>query len=63
MRGVRVRLIREFAQNRRGATVIEYGLIMALIFIVMMVAVHVMADQVVGTLFSVKNQVVNAGVT
>ena len=56
-------MIRRLAADRRGATVIEYGLIMALIFVVMMVAVHALADEVVGTLFSVKNQVVNAGST
>jgi pilus assembly protein Flp/PilA len=58
-----VRLIRKFARDRRGATMIEYGLILAFVFVVMMVAVHALADEVVGTLTSVKNQVVNAGAT
>ena len=33
-RGFGVRLIRKFALDRRGATLIEYGLVMALMFLV-----------------------------
>jgi len=58
-----VRLIRKFALDRRGATAIEYGLILALIFVVIMVAVHTLAGKVIGTWTSVSNQVVNAGNT
>ena len=58
-----MRLIRKFALDRRGATAIEYGLILALIFVVIMVAVHTLASKVIGTWTSVSNQVVNAGNT
>jgi len=56
-----VRLIRKFALDRRGATLIEYGLVMALMFLVMMVAVHAMADEVISTWSLVATKVVNAG--
>jgi pilus assembly protein Flp/PilA len=55
-----VRRIHELARDQKGGTLIEYGLILALIFVVMMVAVHALAIQVVGTLNHVKNEVVNA---
>jgi len=55
-----VRRIREFARDQRGGTLIEYGLILALIFVVMMVAVQALAIQVTGTINYVKNQVTNA---
>jgi pilus assembly protein Flp/PilA len=55
-----VRRIRELARDQKGGTLIEYGLILALIFIVMMVAVHALAVQVTGTINHVKNEVVNA---
>ena len=58
-----MRLIRKFALDRSGATAIEYGLILALIFVVIMVAVHTLASKVIGTWTSVSNQVVNAGNT
>jgi pilus assembly protein Flp/PilA len=58
-----VRRIRDFVRDDRGGTLIEYGLILALIFCVMMVAVHALAIQVTGTLNHVKNEVVNAGDT
>ncbi|WP_454882851.1 Flp family type IVb pilin [Sphingomonas oryzagri] len=56
-----MRWIRELARDDKGGTLIEYGLILALIFVVMMVAVHALAIQVVGTLNHVANEVVNAG--
>jgi pilus assembly protein Flp/PilA len=56
-----VRRIRELACDRKGGTLIEYGLILALIVIAMMVAVQTFASQVVGTLNHVSNEVVNAG--
>jgi pilus assembly protein Flp/PilA len=58
-----VRRIRDFIRDQRGGTLIEYGLILALIFCVMMVAVHALAIQVTGTLNHVSNEVVNAGDT
>lgn len=56
-----MRRIRELARDERGGTLIEYGLILALIFVVMMVAVHALAIETVGTLNHVANEVVNAG--
>ncbi len=58
-----MRRIRDFICDQRGGTLIEYGLILALIFCVMMVAVHALAIEVTGTLNHVKNEVVNAGNT
>jgi len=55
-----VRWIREFARDQKGGTAIEYGLILALIFVVMVVAVQTLAVRVTGTINYVKNQVVNA---
>ena len=55
-----MRRIREFARDQKGGTLIEYGLILALIFVVMMVAVQALAIQVTGTINYVKNQVTNA---
>jgi len=55
-----VRGFRDFARDEKGGTLIEYGLILALIFVVMMVAVHALADEVVGTINHVKNEVINA---
>ena len=55
-----MRKIRELARDNKGGTLIEYGLILALIFVVMMVAVRALAIQAVGTLDHVKNEVVNA---
>ncbi len=61
--GVRVRLIRKLARDGRGATAIEYGLIVALIFIAILGAVHTLATEVIGTWNAVSNKVVNAGTT
>ena len=55
-----MRRFREFARDQKGGTLIEYGLILALIFVVMMVAVQALAIQVTGTINYVKNQVTNA---
>jgi len=55
-----VRRIRDLARDQKGGTLIEYGLILALIFVVMMVGVHALAIQVVGTINHVSNSVVNA---
>jgi pilus assembly protein Flp/PilA len=58
-----VRRIRDFIRDQRGGTLIEYGLILALIFCVMMVAIHALAIQVTGTINHVSNSVVHAGET
>ncbi|PXA84651.1 Flp family type IVb pilin [Nostoc sp. 3335mG] len=55
-----MRNFRDLARDEKGGTLIEYGLILALIFVVMMVAIHALALQVVGTINFVKNEVVNA---
>jgi pilus assembly protein Flp/PilA len=55
-----VRWFRELSRDEKGGTLIEYGLILALIFVVMMVAVHALAIQAVGTLNHVANEVINA---
>jgi pilus assembly protein Flp/PilA len=55
-----VRRIRRFASDERAATAIEYGLILALIFLAMVGSVHLLATQVVGTLNHVSDKVVNA---
>jgi pilus assembly protein Flp/PilA len=55
-----VRWIRDLARDQKGGTLIEYGLILALVFVVMMVAVHALATETVGLLDHVKNEVVNA---
>jgi Flp pilus assembly pilin Flp len=56
-----VRRIGDLAHDRKGATVIEYGLIVGLIFCVIAGSVHLFASKVVGTLNYVSNEVVNAG--
>lgn len=55
-----VRRIRQFARDERGATLIEYGLILALIFVVMAGGLSVFASQAVGLLNHVSNKVSNA---
>ena len=55
-----MRRIRELARDQKGGTLIEYGLVLALIFVVMMVALQTLATRVVGTFNYVKDQVVNA---
>jgi pilus assembly protein Flp/PilA len=55
-----VRRIRELARDQKGGTLIEYGLILALIFVAMMVAVQTLATKAVGTLNYVKNEIVKA---
>ena len=56
-----MRRIRELASDQKGGTLIEYGLILALVVIAMMVAIQAFATQVVGTLNHVSNEVVHAG--
>ena len=50
-------------RNDRGGTLIEYGLILALIFCVMMVAIRALAIEVTGTINHVSDSVVHAGET
>lgn len=42
-----VRTLARLARNRRGATAIEYGLIMALVFLAMLVGLTSMADKTI----------------
>ena len=58
-----MRRISDFVRDEGGGTLIEYGLILALVVIAMMVALQVFAAQVTGTLNYVSNEVVNAGAT
>ena len=46
-----------FLRDEAGATAIEYGLIMALVFLAMVVAVTQFADTVIGVLDHVSTQV------
>jgi pilus assembly protein Flp/PilA len=55
-----VRRIRRFARDDHGATAIEYGLILALIFLAMVGSVQLFSTQVVGTLNHVSDKVANA---
>jgi Flp pilus assembly pilin Flp len=55
-----VRRIRELARDQKGGTLIEYGLILGLIFVVMMIGVHALAIQAVGTINHVSNAVISA---
>ena len=55
-----MRKIRDLARDQKGGTLIEYGLILALIFVVILVSVQTVATHVVGTINYVSNQVINA---
>ncbi|WBO21183.1 Flp family type IVb pilin [Sphingomonas abietis] len=55
-----MRKIRDFVRDERGGTLIEYGLILALIFVVMLVAVQSLAVHVTGTINHVKNDVLSS---
>jgi pilus assembly protein Flp/PilA len=55
-----VRLIRKLARDDRGTTMIEYGLILALVFLAIVVSVHSVADSIIGTWNKVNSQVGNA---
>jgi pilus assembly protein Flp/PilA len=52
-------LIRALARNKRGATAVEYGLIVALIFIAIVVAVSNAASSTINMWKNVANRVVN----
>jgi pilus assembly protein Flp/PilA len=52
-------LLRAFRRDQRGATAVEYGLIVALIFIAIVVAVGNAASSTVNMWNNVANRVVN----
>lgn len=52
-------LFRAVSRDKRGATAVEYGLIVALIFIAITVAVYNAAGATVGMWNNVANRVVN----
>ena len=52
-----MRRIRELLRDRRGATAVEYGLILALIFLAMVVAVRGVATATIGMWGNVSNEV------
>lgn len=58
--GADVRLIRMLARNDRGATLVEYGLILALVFLAIIVSVQSVADHIIATWGTVSNRVGNA---
>ena len=49
-----------FVRDDSGATAIEYGLIMALVFLAMITGVSLFADSVIGVLTHVSTQVTGA---
>jgi pilus assembly protein Flp/PilA len=55
-----VRRVRDLLRDDRGGTLIEYGLILALIFCVMMVAVHALAAQTTSMYGDITNKVANS---
>jgi pilus assembly protein Flp/PilA len=55
-----VRIIGKFARDRRGATVVEYGLICAMIILAIMVSIHTVSTLAVNMLYNVSNHVDNA---
>ncbi len=55
-----MRQIRKFARDRRGAAVIEYGLILALVFLVIVGTVHTLASHVISTWNAVSNNVASS---
>lgn len=56
-----VRRIKMLFADRRAATAVEYGLILAMIVIAMVVALQMLANQTIGVWNSVSNKVVTAG--
>ncbi|WP_309627131.1 Flp family type IVb pilin [Brevundimonas sp.] len=56
------RLIRRFLSNESGATAIEYGLIVAMIFLVIVGAVSLFAGKATGT-FDKVSTAVSAAIT
>jgi pilus assembly protein Flp/PilA len=56
-----IKSLRQLARNRRGATAIEYGLIVGLIAITMIVAFMTLASTTVGMWNNVSTKVQQAG--
>jgi len=56
-----IKLIRRLTKNRRGATAIEYGLIVALIAITMVVGFKSLANTTIGMWTNVSTKVEAAG--
>ena len=56
-----IKSLRRLARNRRGATAIEYGLIVGLIAITMIVAFMTLASTTVGMWNNVSTKVQQAG--
>ena len=56
-----IKSLRRLARNRRGATAIEYGLIVGLIAITMIVAFMALASTTVGMWNNVSTKVTQAG--
>ncbi|WP_076744828.1 Flp family type IVb pilin [Sphingomonas jeddahensis] len=52
--------LRRLVRDQRGATAVEYGLILALVFLAMIAAVQGVADETIGMWDYVSNRVVNA---
>lgn len=52
-----MRRLKELLTDRRGATAVEYGLILALIFLAMVVAIQGLANQTASTWSNVSNAV------
>lgn len=55
-----MRRIREMIGDEKGATAVEYGLILALVFLAMIVGVQNFADSSIGMWDYVSNQVLDA---
>jgi pilus assembly protein Flp/PilA len=55
--------IHDFKNNNNGATAIEYGLIVALIFLAILGSVNAFADQVVSMYNMIASEVTNASKT
>jgi pilus assembly protein Flp/PilA len=56
---MRRRVIVEFIQDERGATAVEYGLIAALISVVIIISVTAIGTQLTKTFTTVKNALAN----
>lgn len=56
-----MRLFNDFLKNESGATAIEYGLIAALISVVIIGAAGLLGKEISGTFTKIKNAMVAAG--
>ncbi len=55
-----LKLWRAFARNTKGATAIEYGLVVALIFVAIIVSVNFAASATISMWTNIANRVVGA---